>query len=53
MELLARLGAVLGISLALTLLLLMLYQDDPQQAQAGQPASITQASTTAVAVDTP
>ena len=53
MELLGRACAALGISLVLTLLLLVLYQDDPQQTQV-QPASasITQASTTAVAVDT-
>lgn len=53
MELLARLGAVLGISLVLTLLLLVLYQDDSQQTQVAQPAAITQVSTTAAAVDTP
>lgn len=33
MELLSRLFAVVGISLALTLLLLVLYQDDAAQAQ--------------------
>ena len=35
MELLNRLGAVVGISLVLTLLLLVLYQDDVTQAQQG------------------
>jgi hypothetical protein len=33
MELLGRLAAVVGISLALTLLLLVLYQDDGMQTQ--------------------
>jgi len=33
MELLGRLGAALGISLVLTLLLLVLYQDDSVQMQ--------------------
>jgi hypothetical protein len=40
MELLGRLGTALGISLVLTLLLLVLYQDDGPQMQQ-QPASIT------------
>ena len=40
MELLGRLGVALGISLVLTLLLLVLYQDDAQQAQS---AAITPA----------
>jgi hypothetical protein len=44
MELLGRLGAVIGISLILTLLLLVLYQDDQLQNEP-QPASISQAST--------
>lgn len=43
MDLLSRLGAVIGISLLLTLLLLVLYQDDSAQAQQG-PATMTQAS---------
>lgn len=43
MELLGRLGIVFGISLILTLLLLVLYQDDGARAQT-VPA-ITQAST--------
>lgn len=46
MELLGRLGVALGISLVLTLLLLVLYQDDSQQAQS---AAITQAT---VAIET-
>jgi hypothetical protein len=33
MELLGRLGAVVGISLILTVLLLVLYQDDGMQTQ--------------------
>ena len=44
MELLGRVLAALGISLVLTLLLLVLYQDDGQQ-QPTVPAAITQAST--------
>lgn len=40
MELLGRLGAAIGISLVLTLLLLVLYQDDGPQMQ-DQPSSIT------------
>ena len=47
MELLGRLGAVVGISLVLTLLLLVLYQDDGMQ-MLPEPASITQASTSPV-----
>jgi len=39
-ELLARLGAAIGISLVLTFLLLVLYQDDTS-AQIQQPSSIT------------
>ena len=44
-ELLARLGAAIGISLVLTLLLLVLYQDDSsaQMQQRSRP-TITQAS---------
>ena len=50
MDLLGRLAAVIGISLALTLLLLVLYQDDGAQAQ-----SIPQMpeATTAAAHGTP
>ena len=44
MELLGRLLAALGISLVLTLLLLVLYQDDGQQQPV--PAAITQATAT-------
>ena len=43
MELLGRLGVAIGISLVLTLLLLVLYQDDSTQLQP-ETASITQAS---------
>ena len=43
MELFGRLLVALGISLVLTLLLLVLYQDDAQQQPV--PAAITQAST--------
>lgn len=45
MELFGRVCVALGISLILTLLLLVLYQDDTQQ-QAG-PAAMTQVSTAA------
>ena len=45
MELFGRLLVALGISLVLTLLLLVLYQDDGQQQPA--PAAITHASTAA------
>jgi hypothetical protein len=44
MELLGRVLAALGISLVLTLLLLVLYQDDSQAAQPATPAAITQAA---------
>ena len=44
MELLGRVLAALGISLVLTLLLLVLYQDDSQAAQPVAPAAITQAA---------
>jgi hypothetical protein len=47
MELLGRLAAVVGISLVLTLLLLVLYQDDAAQAMQVEPA-ITQAVSAAV-----
>jgi hypothetical protein len=43
MELLGRVFTALGISLVLTLLLLVLYQDDPQ-AQSTQPPTMTQVS---------
>jgi hypothetical protein len=43
MELLGRVLAALGITLVLTLLLLVLYQDD-SQAQPVAPAAITQAA---------
>lgn len=42
MDLLGRLFAVVGISLALTLLLLILYQDDSMQPLEPQPVSISQ-----------
>lgn len=45
MELLGRLAAVIGITLVLTLLLLVLYQDDAAQAQEPGPSTtITQAA---------
>lgn len=48
MELLGRLCAVIGISLVLTLLLLVLYQDDTAQAQEPAPVpAITQTVSTA------
>jgi hypothetical protein len=50
MELLQRLGVAMGISLVLTLLLLVLYQDDAVQLQ--QPES-TSVSSAAVADGTP
>jgi hypothetical protein len=43
MELLGRVFAAVGISLVLTLLLLVLYQDDPQ-AQMQGPQTMTQMS---------
>lgn len=49
MELLARLGVAIGISLVLTLLLLVLYQDDSTQLQP-QASSITQAVAGAAAI---
>ena len=45
MELLGRVGAVVGISLVITLLLLVLYQDDGIQAQQGP--DVTQVSASA------
>ena len=53
MELLQRLGVALGISLVLTLLLLVLYQDDATQLQQSETTGITQASTAAVVNGTP
>jgi hypothetical protein len=47
LELLGRLGVALAISLVLTLLLLVLYQDDGAQAMQPEPA-LTQATTAAV-----
>lgn len=47
-ELLARLGAAIGISLVLTLLLLVLYQDDSVQMQQA-PASLTISQTASAA----
>jgi len=43
MELLGRACAAIGISLVLTLLLLVLYQDDSSAQMQPDPASITQA----------
>jgi hypothetical protein len=42
MELLGRLGVALGISLVLTLLLLVLYQDDAAQTFQPQSTTLTQ-----------
>ncbi len=44
MELLGRLAAVVGISLVLTLLLIVIYQDDRLQ-MPPEPETISQAST--------
>lgn len=44
-ELLHRLGVVIGISLVLTVLLMVLYQDDTSAQFQDDPASITQAAT--------
>lgn len=52
MELLGRVCAALGISLVLTLLLLVLYQDD-SQAQMPEPAAMTQVSAGVEPVITP
>ena len=46
-ELLARLGAAIGISLVLTLLLLVLYQDDSSAQMQQQPANIAITQTAA------
>ena len=51
-ELLGRLGVALGISLVLTLLLLVLYQDDGPQ-MPDQPSSITITASAANAHGTP
>ena len=54
MELLQRLGVVIGISLVLTLLLLVLYQDDASAQLQVEPPSITQtAATSASGYGTP
>ena len=47
MELLGRLGAVVGISMVITLLLLVLYQDDSLQMQQGP--DVTQVSASSIA----
>jgi hypothetical protein len=52
MELLGRVCTALGISLVLTLLLLVLYQDDPQ-AQMPGPATMTRVSAGVEPVITP
>ena len=52
MELLGRVFTAVGISLVLTLLLLVLYQDD-SQAQMPEPAAMTQVSAGAEPVITP
>jgi len=44
MELLQRLGVAMGISLVLTLLLLVLYQDDAQQLQQPEATSVSAAT---------
>lgn len=51
MELLGRLAAVIGISLVLTLLLLVLYQDDSAAANMEPLPTITAAATAAPAPD--
>ena len=51
MELFGRVLAALGISLVLTLLLLVLYQDDGQAAQPAVPAAITQAAAPGVLIE--
>ena len=43
-ELLHRLGVVIGITLVLTALLMVLYQDDTAAQLQDEPASITQAA---------
>jgi hypothetical protein len=49
MELLQRVGIAIGISLILTLLLMVLYQDDQQLQFQPPDASITQAATVSAA----
>ena len=44
MELLGRVATAIGISLVITLLLMVLYQDDGAQVQSAEPPSITHAS---------
>jgi hypothetical protein len=44
MELLGRLGVAIGISLVLTMLMLVLYQDDSAQTLQPELATISQAS---------
>ena len=44
-ELLHRLGVVVGISLVLTVLLMVLYQDDASAQLQDEPATITQSAT--------
>ena len=54
MELVGRLCTALGISLVLTLLLLVLYQDDTQAVPQGEPVvAASPSSPTAAAIDTP
>jgi hypothetical protein len=55
MELFGRLCAALGISLVLTLLLLVLYQDDAQAVPQGEPIVVASPSSpnAAAAIDTP
>ena len=52
LELLGRLGVALGISLVLTVLLLVLYQDDSAQAMQPEP-SLTQSTTASATHGTP
>jgi hypothetical protein len=47
MELLGRVGAVIGISLVLTLLLLVLYQDDAAKQFQPNATTITQSASAA------
>lgn len=53
MELLGRLAAVIGISLVLTVLLLVLYQDDSAAATMEPLPTITAAATTTAHAGTP
>ena len=53
MELLGRLAAVIGISLVLTLLLLVLYQDDSASVNMEPLPTITAAATTTAHAGTP